>query len=222
MKKKPSAQLCLLDSDPWSDRGAVISLDQKYRYHLWRRAPDARNRCLFVMLNPSVADAHQDDPTIGRCVDYARRWGHDGLDVVNLFAWRATDPAELPKVDDPIGERNQDYLLRLARECMLVVCAWGDGPSVPMRSQVGQRWVARFHDASDAALKTFEKAMCFGTTKSGNPKHPLYLKKDLVLAPAPRPVIEQVPKAIREGLREGIYETVLTELGGELYPKGKP
>jgi len=191
MKKKPSAQLSLLDADPWSDRGAVISFDQKHRYHLWRRTPDAHNRCLFVMLNPSTADAYQDDPTIGRCVDYARRWGHDGLDVVNVFAWRETDPDQLPHVDDPIGERNQDYLMRLAHECMLVVCAWGDGPSVGKRSKVGERWHALFAASTAHVLGLFAgRAMCFGTTKSGNPKHPLYLPKVAALVPAPNPTGE--------------------------------
>jgi hypothetical protein len=188
MKRKPSAQLSLLDADPWSDRGAVISICQQYRYHLWRRAPEAKNRVLFVMLNPSVADAVDDDPTIGRCLGYAKAWGHDGLDVVNLFAWRATDPKELPKVGDPVGPRNTDYLFQLARECMLVVCAWGDGPAVPSRSEVGKRWAALFEAQQKLALHLVGAPMCFGTTKSGRPLHPLYLKKELQLVPAPRPM----------------------------------
>ncbi len=85
-----------------------------------------RRTCLFLMLNPSTATATLDDPTIRRCMGFARAWGFTDLQVCNLFAFRATDPAELTAVTiDPIGPLNNQAIVGLASDADRIVCAWG-------------------------------------------------------------------------------------------------
>lgn len=100
---------------------ATISPCQKYRYALGRCWDHAGKRVVFAMLNPSVADATADDPTIRRCIRFARKWGYGSLEVVNLFAWRATDPKELRIAADPIGLDNDAEIVQAANG--RVVCA---------------------------------------------------------------------------------------------------
>ena len=103
--------------------GATFSRDRRYRYRLWRRWDRSRAVVAFVMLNPSTADAMHDDPTIRRCVGFARAWGFGGVDVVNLFALRATDTRALRKAADPIGPANDRHLRRAVRSAGLIVLA---------------------------------------------------------------------------------------------------
>jgi hypothetical protein len=152
--------------------GAFISMDLLYRYTLSRSwAPlsiaSARRALMFLMLNPSTADASVDDPTIRRCVGFAKSWGYTDLMVGNLYAYRATDPKALSQVGDPVGERNEHWLGEMIRDAHRVVCAWGD--STP-KGEEPSRWKKRV-----ARLIPDEKRLCFGFTKKGNPLHPLYL-----------------------------------------------
>jgi hypothetical protein len=112
---------------PPPSRSAVISPCGRYRYHLHRRIADSGRVATFVMLNPSRADAEIDDPTIHRVMGFARRWGCGELHVVNLFAFRATRPADLRKAADPVGPENRDRIRRAVAVAAdgLVVCAWG-------------------------------------------------------------------------------------------------
>lgn len=156
-------------------REAVISDCGLYRYTLHRppevRHPE-RSTAALVMLNPSTADATQDDPTIRRCRGFARAWGCAGLTVLNLYALRSPDPAALWKAVDPIGPENDDYLRRIAREYGDVVCAWG-GNAKPDRVATFLRIMAR------AAARLW----CLGMTKDGSPRHPLYVRADQPLVP---------------------------------------
>src|SRR5690348_16099160 len=107
-------------------RDAVISDCGRYRYSLSRWGWDERSgRCVFIMLNPSTADASVDDPTIRRCINFAQGWGYGMLEVVNLFAWRATFPKELALAPDPVGPHNGEYLTRAITIGDITVCAWG-------------------------------------------------------------------------------------------------
>jgi hypothetical protein len=154
---------------------AEISACGLYRYTLHRpcevRHPE-RGTALFVMLNPSTADATQDDPTIRRCRGFARTWGCNGLTVVNLYALRSTDPAALWRAADPVGPENDYHLRRIAREYGDVVCAWGAGARP---------------DRVAAFLKLMEGAgarlWSLGVTKDGSPRHPLYVRADQPLIP---------------------------------------
>jgi hypothetical protein len=144
--------------------GATFSADRRYRYRLWRRWDRSRSVVLFVMLNPSTADGRRDDPTIRRCIGFARAWGFGGVEVVNLFAYRATDPRELGRVGDPVGPHNDRYIRRAIRRSRLVVLAWG----------------AR---ARARRLLSLRRAHCLGLTRAGQPRHPLYLRGDLEPVP---------------------------------------
>jgi hypothetical protein len=114
---------------PAAARGAALSACGRYRYTLWRIWDEARPPALFVMLNPSTADADVDDPTIRRCMRFARDLGYGGLLVGNLYAYRATNPDELDVVDAPIGRGNQTALYALVARAGIVIAAWGAKPA---------------------------------------------------------------------------------------------
>lgn len=159
-------------------RGAAVSACETYRYALWRDWPDlfddGKNRVCWIMLNPSTADDEHDDPTIRRCMGFADAWGYRGIIVLNLFAFRATDPAGLLYTDDPIGPDN-DATIRETLDSSLtdiVVCAWGQ--NAPRERADAVVDIIRSMDKVPHALRL---------TKSGEPAHPLYLPGDLEPAP---------------------------------------
>jgi len=120
------------------------------------------------MLNPSTADANEDDPTIRRCIGFAKSWGYGGIMVGNLFSFRATDPKELKEKKHLIQDieticSNQSNIQEMHSQCEITICAWGNTP------------IQVFGNP----LEGIDNLHCLGVTKSGNPKHPLYLKKDL-------------------------------------------
>jgi hypothetical protein len=159
---------------------ASISADGRYRYDLTRRWGDSElgPLAVFIMLNPSTADAGIDDPTVGRCRDFARSWGFDGLRVLNAYALRSTDPRGLWLVDDPVGPGNNAAILagleQAARDGAPVVVAWGVHARLERAAYV--------HGASVVAGVQLE---CLGTTKAGAPRHPLYLRGDTPREPWP-------------------------------------
>src|SRR5947209_16246810 len=104
---------------------AIFDSTGTYRYSLWRQWSTDCPPVAFIMLNPSTADDRKDDPTIRRCIGFARAWGFGALEVVNLFAYRATDWSKLLEVDDPVGPENDDYIVQAVERCPCVVAAWG-------------------------------------------------------------------------------------------------
>ena len=153
-------------------RTAEISECGRYRYRLGRRWDESRPAVMFVMLNPSTADAIQDDRTISRCIAFARRWGYGGLLVGNLFALRSPDPKALRGSDDPIGPQNDDALLDMAENADLVIAAWGTKGTFLRRNEA----VLRLLPTPIYALKL---------TMDGHPSHPLYLSSDCKPFPYP-------------------------------------
>lgn len=152
-----------------SDTGATFSACRRWRYLLWRRWDASKPAANFLMLNPSTADEHRLDPSCTRARDFAERWGYGALIVTNLFAWRATDPAEMKRVEDPVGRSNNQAILRSARQSGVVVCAWGNhGSHLDRAAKV----VASLRGAGVPlhALKI---------TAAGQPSHPLYLPSRL-------------------------------------------
>lgn len=155
-------------------RGAELSACGRYRYTLWRTWSDG-SPVLFVMLNPSTADADEDDPTIRRCMGFARRWGAGGIRVVNLYPWRATNPRDLPPGPEVFGElplgheRNARAIADALDGAGLVIAAWGANPG-PWPSQPAV--VAAQIRNAGCALQAL------GLTKDGAPRHPLYLRAD--------------------------------------------
>lgn len=158
-------------SDLFATSSAVLSKCGLYRYRLDRRWADGKS-CGFIMLNPSTADADQDDPTIRRCIGFAKREGCGALMVGNLFAFRATDPTAMADADDPTGPENLHFLLNLAERV--------DGPLI---AAWGSHWMAADH-VSHWVCDTFgPRLMCLGKTKFGSPRHPLYVRADAPLVP---------------------------------------
>jgi hypothetical protein len=155
---------------------ASISACGRYRYWLERRW-SAATPAVFVMLNPSTADAQLDDPTIRRCTGFAKREGHGGLVVVNLFGWRSSDPRQLILADDPVGPGNTraigEALLMGAMTSGRVICAWGSNKMAEPQAETLRRRAADFN----------VNLMCLARTKSGAPKHPLYIAGDAPLIP---------------------------------------
>ena len=157
------------------DRLAELSSDSIYRYSLHRYWNDSLCTCMFIMCNPSTADANVDDPTIRKCIKFATRWGYGGIAVYNLFGLRATDPMELKVSVNPFGD-NERYLQKLLRfkPPLLVVCAWGrDGKT--LKADMRFQKLLKEHGV------LIKKFWCLGTNQDGTPKHPLYLRDDTEL-----------------------------------------
>jgi len=150
---------------------AYFSPCGQYRYTLHRRWDATLPTLVWIMLNPSTADAQTDDRTIRRCIGFARGWRYGGIGVVNLFAFRATDPANLPaNADQAIGPDNDRHIARAAAAAT-VMCAWGVRGSQFGRDQQVLRLLAAAGCASVLTL---------GTTKAGHPRHPLYVPGDVL------------------------------------------
>lgn len=159
---------------------ALISPCGKYRYWLTRRWDMHKPEVCFIMLNPSTADGREDDPTIRRCVAFAKSWGHGRLIVVNLFAYRATKPQDLWDFDaetkgEAQGPENNSTILSAARSAQLVVCAWGKGGSYCLR---GLEVVTHL-------CWNGIRPMVLRINKDGSPAHPLYLPASLTPIPLP-------------------------------------
>lgn len=156
-------------------RNAVFSPCRTYRYLLYRKLCDQTSHtvCTFCMLNPSTADETKNDPTVTRCISYAKRWGFSQLIVTNLFALRSTDPKLLYEHADPIGQENNKYILQAAQLSHVFVCAWGVHGALHYRGHN----VRALLQSNDIILS------CLGTTKDGHPRHPLYLPRHLEYSP---------------------------------------
>jgi hypothetical protein len=173
---------------PMIKPGATLSKCGTYRYLLSRDwstiedvegMPPRKRRLLWVMLNPSTADATQDDQTIRKVIAFSMRWGFDMAEVVNVFAFRATDPkvlqANYPQPEERwervVGPENARYIREAAWRAEKVIVGWGANETV------GQ---------GDLTVKLLQEIhphniFCLGRTKSGAPKHPLYLKLETKL-----------------------------------------
>ena len=153
--------------DLFKTSSAVLSDCGLYRYRLDRRWGDGPT-CGFIMLNPSTADADMDDPTIRRCIGFAKREGYGGIIVVNLYAFRATSPKDMQAAPFPFGPDNHSHLTDIARAAYYadvpIICAWGA------------------NDQGDTVKAIFREAgvrmVCLGRTKDGSPRHPLYVRAD--------------------------------------------
>ena len=153
-----------------SSRGAAhVSEDGRYRYWLSRMWGEPNEPMAhFIMLNPSTADAQRDDPTIRRCVGFAKALGCGGLFVLNLYAYRTTYPADLWKAKDPVGPENDRWiatLLQLADENEPIIAAWGANAKADRVGEV-------------RALPGMARLTALAFTKGGHPRHPLYLPAD--------------------------------------------
>lgn len=159
---------------------ATISACGQYRYDLWRTWNPAWPLMAFIMLNPSTADAEIDDPTIRRCIQFAKDEGCGRIVVGNLFAYRSTDPAALKLCSAPIGPANDTMLESIMNAADIIVCAWGAH--------------GKFRNRGDIVLRQIKARgkvpHCLRLTKRGQPEHPLYLPSAL----RPFPMIIPIPE----------------------------
>lgn len=146
-------------------KSAVISGCGQYRYLLRRSWDIARPALGFIMLNPSTADADQDDPTIRKCIGFAERLGYGAIVVTNLFALRATDPADLRRAGYPRGPENDEWIRRGIMESGPVVCAWG----------TNARGLVRPAEVLLILSGLRVKLQALALTDDGIPRHPLML-----------------------------------------------
>jgi len=151
-------------------KGADISKCKNYRYSLLRVWNDSKPSVLFIGLNPSIADDREDDPTINKCINFAKSWGFGGLKMANLFAYRATLPSDLKLAKEPVGINNDRNINKLIESVEMVVVAWGNDGS--------------FMNRDKEVLKLIDNPMCLNINKSGNPSHPLYQKSSI----SPKPL----------------------------------
>lgn len=147
--------------------GAVFSPDRVHRYVLWRDI-DLVTRSesqvlMFIGLNPSTADECTNDPTVRKCIGFARLLGYGRMVMTNAFAYRSTDPLKLYQVNDPVGQQNNEWLQDCASKATTIVAAWGKR--------------GRYLDREAAILNLLgrDKLKCLGKNFDKTPKHPLYL-----------------------------------------------
>lgn len=150
------------------DKSANISPCGKYRYSLSRTWDESKAKVLFIGLNPSKADATKDDPTIWKLIKYCQSWGYGGFTIVNLFAYRSTNPDALLNKPLPLvlGPDNKTHLSVHIAEATLVVVMWGNN-AYRISPNYTEEWVNK--------LRKMEKAKCFKINRDGSPAHPLYL-----------------------------------------------
>lgn len=147
-------------------KDAILDQSRTYRYLIKRQwGQNSKNFINFVLLNPSIADETNDDPTITACIKISQNLGYDGLWITNLFAFRATKPADLKKSPNPIGPLNNKYLKDYAQKSKTVIFAWGNHGN----------FLGRNKEVTDILTENFPH--CLEITKLGNPKHPLYIKR---------------------------------------------
>lgn len=144
--------------------GAEFSDCERYRYSLWRQWSDGP-AVMFIGLNPSTADATLDDPTIRRCIGFAKSWGFGKLLMTNLFAWRDTSPRDMLAAKDPIGPLNDKALVEASAQATLAIAAWGAYGTHLQRDAAVRKLVPHLH--------------YLRLTKDGHPGHPLYLPASL-------------------------------------------
>lgn len=154
------------------DMGASFSPCRTWRYALWRIWDAPKGMVAFIGLNPSTADETTNDPTVRRCINFANDWGYGGLWMLNLFAYRATDPREMKAFAAPVGPDNNHVLTAVSHQAIITVAAWGVHGSFDGRDKFALE-----------QLLDRNRLKCLGKTKDGHPKHPLYLPKNATLIP---------------------------------------
>ena len=144
---------------------ALFSKDRLHRYALWRTWDISLPKLLFIGLNPSTADETKDDPTMRRCIRFAKDLGYGGFIMGNIFAYRSTNPKKLREIKNPIGKKNNYWLNRLDQEADATIAAWGNH--------------GKYLNRGNEVVELLNKLYCLKITKQGFPSHPLYLHSQL-------------------------------------------
>ena len=153
------------------ERTAIFDRTGQYRYQLGRRWKTKGSTVAFIMLNPSTADAMKDDPTLRACIQFAQRWDYSALSVVNLFGYRTPHPKVLKRAAEPVGKENDEYVMRAVEEAETVVLGWGNFGGLLGRDR-----------AILSLLKPYKQKLHYlQRNKSGQPRHPLYIRRESAL-----------------------------------------
>jgi len=176
-----SGSAVVIPTEP--DSSAVFSPCGQYRYRLERRVSEGEGKTLaVVMVNPSTADAENDDPTIRKVQGFARLAGYTRVIVGNLFAFRSTDIKGLATVADPRGgQTNNEHLARMMAEADDVLFAWGPVAKVP------KQWRNRWTTVAQLADRAGKRPLCIGVANDGHPRHPLMVAYAVSMAQWARP-----------------------------------
>jgi len=154
----------------------VFSPDRCYRYtlvHRWDELLNPGHGIAWIGLNPSTADEHQLDPTLRRIRDFSSAWGYAYFVMLNLFAWRATEPAVMKAVSDPVGPDNNRWITHWGAGVDRIMVAWGEHGVHLGRDRVVLELLDR------------RKTFCLDRNASGQPKHPLYVSRKAEPLPFP-------------------------------------
>lgn len=157
--------------------GATFSECRQYRYMLWRVWDESKPAAVFLMLNPSTADDVDNDPTVERCQRRVHALGYGSLKVVNIFAFRSTDPALLYEQADPIGPENDVAILQATKSAGIVICGWGTDGALRNRGQ----------EVIDLLRRNGITPHYLKLNKDGSPGHPLYIAYSVQPKPYPGP-----------------------------------
>ena len=155
------------------ERTAIFDQTGQYRYRLGRRWQSKGATVTFIMLNPSTADAAQDDPTLRACIQFAQRWNYSALSVVNLFGYRTPYPRVLKLAAEPVGVENDAHVMRAVDEAETVVLGWGNFGGLLGRDRAILSLLAPYK----------HKLHYLQRNKSGHPRHPLYIKRTSTMQP---------------------------------------
>lgn len=150
-------------------REAIFSKDRKYRYSIERVWDSTRKSVVFICLNPSTADEYEEDQTLTRCINFSRDWGYGSVEVVNLFAFKATDPTDLKSSLHPVGTENDRYIEEAVEGADLVVAAWGEHGKYRRRNR----------EVLYLIRKLDKEIYCLEVLKCKEPKHPSRARADL-------------------------------------------
>ncbi len=172
-------------ADLLTDTGAQFSSCRGYRYRLWRRWDPTRVPLVMLMLNPSTADDVTNDPTVERCERRAKRLGHGSLEVLNIFAFRATEFADMKAATDPIGPENDAIIGQMFAAAALGRRLGMHPPTFCAGWGIHGAHLGRAARAAKMAEAAGVQLVCLGMTKEGQPRHPLYIANAAPFTPWP-------------------------------------
>jgi len=152
----------IIGNSLFDSNGAHFSACKKYRYKLWRIWDDTKPKVMFIGLNPSTADESKNDPTIRRVISMAKNWGFGGVYMMNLYTYITPYPKDLQFA---VGYQDIERLKLVAKKCEQVIFAWGN---------------FKVFGRDEIVKNTFPNALALQINKNGSPKHPLYVKGDIV------------------------------------------
>lgn len=158
------------------ERNVVLSPDGRYRYRLslsWSEAP----RASWMLLNPSMTEPAEQDPTIQKCMEFTRQWGFGGIEVVSLYALRVDAPPQLLKDPDPIGPDYVKHLISAIKRSEVLIAAWGS-ENFLHRSAVLKKRPPHVLKSIRFMIGVGIPFDCLGASRSGNPYSPLTLPLD--------------------------------------------